>query len=112
MPYELTREDARIDPEKMREFARSLSADARDLTDVAAGMRTAVASMTFGGPAADRFQHGARSRIKDLRDLAERLADVARVVYDAAEAIDDQHRHDRREEEEMHAQFVSQDSPW
>ena len=112
MPYELTREDARIDPEKMREFARSLRADARELTDVASGMRTAVVSMTFGGPAADRFEHGARSRIKDLRELAERLADAARIVYDAAEEIDHDHRHDRREEAEMHARLVPHDSAW
>jgi hypothetical protein len=66
--------------------------------------------MTFGGPAADRFEHGARSRIKDIRDLAERLADVARVVYDAAEEFDHDHRRDQREEAEMHAQLVRGDS--
>jgi uncharacterized protein YukE len=111
MSYELTRDGRpRLHPSQMREFARSLRADARDLADVASGMRTAVVSMTFGGPAADRFQHGARSRISDLRDLAERLADAARLVDDEADKLDDEQRRDRRDEEELRAHLVPQDT--
>ena len=37
------------DPDAMREFARALKADARELTDVWTGVRSALRSMEFEG---------------------------------------------------------------
>ena len=91
MSYE-HRHDVAPDPEGMRELARSLRADARELEGVATGMRSAVGSMDFEGPAADRFEHKVRPRIKDLRELAERLEALARVLVETAEEIERERR--------------------
>jgi hypothetical protein len=88
----------------MRELARALKADARDLENVATGMRSAVGAMEFEGPAAERFQQKTRPRIEGLRDLADRLAEVARVLLEAADELDGGRR--RRDEVETAGELV------
>ena len=76
----------------MRDLARAYRADGRDVAGIANGMRSTVRAMEFEGPAADRFEQKLRPRVKELRELAERLEELARLVDDTADEIERERR--------------------
>jgi uncharacterized protein YukE len=98
------------DPDAMRDYARALKADARELHDVASGVRSALRSMDFEGPAAERFEHRSRKAIRQLRTLAERLEEIARLVVAAADDVERERR--RRGEEAGFVGVIVSEELW
>jgi uncharacterized protein YukE len=90
VPYE--RDEPHVEPDELREYARALKADARDLENVTTGMRSSMRAMDFEGPAADRFHEKTRPRIKELRELGDRLTEVVRLLLDTADEIERERR--------------------
>jgi hypothetical protein len=99
------------DPEAMRDYARALKADARELHDVASGVRSALRSMDFEGPAAERLEHRARKTIRQLRALADRLEEIARLVLASADDVERERRR-RGEEAGVVGLIVSEERMW
>jgi uncharacterized protein YukE len=76
------------DPAGMRALAGALKGDARDLEGVASGLSTAVGSMTFDGPAADRFREGAQDTKTSLAQASSSLGDLATLLETKADEVE------------------------
>jgi len=76
------------DPAGMRALASALKGDARDIESVASGLGNAVESMTFKGPAGDRFRTEAQSSSSSLGDCATRLTDLAGFLETKATEVE------------------------
>jgi hypothetical protein len=89
MPVEISVPEVPGDPAGMRALAGALKGDARDLEGVASGLGTAVGTMTFDAPAADRFRTEAQDAGKSLGDCAGRLNDLAGYLETKATEVEE-----------------------
>jgi hypothetical protein len=76
------------DPAGMRRLAGQLRGDASSITAVAGRISSAVGSMTFEGPAADRLRGDSRIATTGIADNSERLTSVARMLDESAEEVE------------------------
>jgi hypothetical protein len=80
------------DPAGMRAAAAQLRWKAERLTALAAQVDQAVVSMTFAGPAADRWRPGVADQSARLRSSALRLDAAADVLNRDAALVEEQER--------------------
>jgi uncharacterized protein YukE len=92
MPVEISLPEIPGDPAGMRALAGALQSDARAIEGVASGTGSAVGSMTFEGPAADRFRDAAQTTAKGLGDCAGRLQDTAKLLEAKATEVEQKQR--------------------
>jgi len=89
MPVEISVPEVPGDPAGMRALAGALKGDARDLEGVASGLSSAVGSMTFDAPAAERFRTEAQGATKSLGDSANRLTELAQYLETKAHEVEE-----------------------
>jgi uncharacterized protein YukE len=87
------------DPAAMRSEAYSLRAQAEALASLAQQLQGRIESLTFEGPAADRFRAGMTERYQESLRLAGELQDLADYVFRAAARVDAQIADLRRQED-------------
>jgi uncharacterized protein YukE len=88
MPVPISLPEIPGDPAGMRALAGALKGDARDLEGVASGLGTAVSSMTFEGPAAQRFRDGAQDSKSSLTQASSGLNDLATLLETKADEVE------------------------
>jgi hypothetical protein len=76
----------------MRSAAARLSAVADRLRRVEAGLRPRIVSMTYAGPAADRFAATVRHQLALIHTQADQLAHAASLLVRAAADVEAQQR--------------------
>jgi uncharacterized protein YukE len=108
MPFEISLPEIPGDPAGMRALAGALQGDAGAIEGVASGIGTAVGSMTFEGPAADRFRDSAQASGKTLGDCANRLRDTARLLETKAAEVEQKQRERQAKIDQMRRDFVEQ----
>jgi len=94
MPVEISLPPIPGDPAGMRALAGALRGDVRDLEGVASGLGTAVGTMTFEGPAADRFRDETQSSTRTATGVASQLTDLANAIERKANEVE-QAQHER-----------------
>lgn len=87
------------DPAMMRSEAYALRAQAEALASLAQQLQGRVESLTFEGPAADRFRAAMTERYHEAVRLAGELQDLSEYVFRAAARVEAQIAELRREEE-------------
>jgi len=88
MPVAISLPEVPGDPAGMRALAGALKGDARDLEGVASGLGSAVDSMTFEGPAAQRFRDGAQDSRSSLARASSGLTDLATLLETKADEVE------------------------
>lgn len=111
MPIEITLPEIPGDPAGMRVLAGQLKGDAGRIEGVAAGIGSAVGSMTFQGPAADRFQSRTQSSGNSLGDCADRLNDLARLLEVKADEVEQLQRDRLERIRQLREEYASQGIP-
>lgn len=87
------------DPAAMRSEAYALRAQAEALASLAQQLQGRVESLTFEGPAADRFRAAMTERYQESVRLANELQDLADYIFRAAARVEAQIAELRRQEE-------------
>src|SRR5215218_1300856 len=108
MPFEISLPEIPGDPAGMRRLADELKEDVGKITAVAGHLSSSAGSMTFDGPAGDRFRHRTQTATNHLASYAERLTAVASKLKDAADEVERQQRERLRKIEEMRREYASQ----
>jgi uncharacterized protein YukE len=92
------------DPAGMRALASSLRRSAEQISQVDADVSAAVSSMTFEGPAGDRFRSAATSTGSRATSAAERLQSLAGTLERSATEVEQAQAERLRRLEEMRAE--------
>ena len=92
-------------------LAGELKADARSITDVGGAISSAVGSMTFDGPAADRIRSTTKGATGDMGDESERLTGVAKLLLDSAEEVEKLQKARLEKIAEMRRDYAAQGIP-
>jgi uncharacterized protein YukE len=111
MALEITLPEVPGDPAGMRVLAGALQGDARELEGIASGITSAVGSLTFDGPAADRFQDTAQASGRTLGDCAARLSDLARLLEAKAAEVEQRQRDRLARIEQLRAELAARGVP-
>jgi hypothetical protein len=77
------------EPEKMRERARGIRAEADSLMAFAGHVERTIAELVFEGPAADFMRERLRQVHDDTTGTAHRLQSLAAYLYNAASSTED-----------------------
>jgi uncharacterized protein YukE len=110
MPPDFTLPEIPGDPAGMRRLAGELRTDATNITSVAGRLSSEAASMTFDGPAGNRFRATAQSETGDLTNYAERLTTVAAKLTAAAAEVERLQAERLRKMEEMRREWAASQS--
>jgi uncharacterized protein YukE len=86
------------DPAMMRSEAYALRSQAEALASLAQQLQGRIESLTFEGPAADRFRSAMTERYQEALRLAGELQDLSQYVLSAAARVEGQIAELRRQE--------------
>ena len=111
MPIEISLPEVPGDPAGMRALAGTLRSDAQAIDGVGSGIVSAVGSMSFEGPAADRLLEGAQGARRNLADGAARLQDLAGLLEGKAAEVEQAQRDRLARLEQMRAELSEQGIP-
>ena len=111
MPFEITIPEVPGDPAGMRVLAGALKGDARTIEGIASGVGSAVGSLTFEGPAADRLQSTTQSSGDSLGDCADRLNDLARLLEVKADEVEQRQRDRLERIRQLREEYAAQGVP-